>query len=64
MRRGRLTQDDVAAGLVVNFVPEFAKRADRVAAGDDRQSRQTATSTTSSVMAGGIGSPCLDKLSK
>lgn len=57
-------QNDVAAGLVVNFVAELPERADSGPAGDDREPGQTATSTISSVMAGGTGSPCLARLAR
>jgi len=63
MRFGRVPQYDMTAGLMVDLIAEFAQGLGHVATGDRRQSAQTATSTTSSVMAGGTGSPCLAKLS-
>jgi hypothetical protein len=53
----------VAASLTVELVPKPAKRIDCVAPRDTRESRQTATSTTSSVIDGGIASPRSLKLS-
>jgi hypothetical protein len=61
---GRMSHYDVTAGLMVYFIAEFAQSLGHVAAGNYRQSAQTATSTTSSVMAGGTGSPCLARLSR
>ena len=61
---GRMAQYDVTAGLMVDFIAEFAQGLGHVATGNYRQSAQTATSTTSSVMAGGTGSPCLARLSR
>ena len=57
-------EDDMTAGLVVFLVAQFAECLDRRAAGQDRESAQTGTSTSSSVMAGGIGSPCFARLAR
>jgi hypothetical protein len=64
MGRGRMSHYDMAAGLVVDLIAEFAQGLGHVATGNHRQSAQTATSTTSSVMAGGTGSPCLFRLTR
>jgi hypothetical protein len=60
---GRVPHYDVTAGLMVDLIAEFAQGLGHIATRDHRQSAQTATSTTSSVMAGGTGSPCLARLS-
>ena len=52
-----LTQGDVTSLLVIHSVPDLREGANRVPAGDDREPRHTRTSTTSSSMLGGIGSP-------
>ena len=64
MRYGGLPQDDVAAGLVVDLIAEFSHRPDQFSAGDRGKLAHNSTSTTSSVIAGGIGSLCLRRLSK
>jgi hypothetical protein len=52
----------VTAGLVVNLVAKLSKCSDGGAAGHNRQPAHTATSTISSDMDGGTGSPCLARL--
>src|SRR6266511_2115093 len=59
-----MPQDDVAASLVVHFVTEFSESFDRVCTGTDRQAVHTGTSTISSVMPPGIGSPCFLRLAR
>ena len=61
MGRSSSTQNNVAAVLLIEFIPEFAKCFDGVGAGNYRQLHPP-TSITSSIMLGGTGSPCLFKL--
>lgn len=63
---GRLLapQDDVATGLVVFFVAQLAECLDCRAARQDGKPAQARTSTSSSLMAGGIGSPCFARLAR
>ena len=60
----RLTEDDVAAALVIKFITDLPQRADNFSARDDWQPAQSATSTNSSEMEGGIGSSCFRKLAR
>ena len=64
VRRISVTQDHVAAALPIALVTELLERPDRLAGGDARQLAQTATSTSSSLMAGGMGSPRSLRLSR
>ncbi len=59
-----MAENDVASGLVVLFVANLRKRPNGFATGYNRQLAQRATSTVSSQMVGGIGSPCFFKLSR
>jgi hypothetical protein len=54
-----MAQNHVASGLVVKLVSDGNKRLPRNAG----QSAQTFTSTISSLIDGGIGSPCFFRLS-
>lgn len=56
MRAFGMSQDDVASALAVYLVSKPLKRTDCLRAGDTGQLAQTATSTTSSSIGGGIGS--------
>jgi len=64
MWRFPVSQNLVAPGLVVNLVAQLGEDADGILTGDDRESAHTATSTTSSTIGGGIGSPCLARLAR
>jgi hypothetical protein len=57
VRRAGLAEDHVAAPLAVELVADFGERLDCPPPGDLGQTTQPTTSTTSSVMGGGIGSP-------
>ena len=59
---GRMAKDDVAAGLMIHFVGDLAKGAHGVRARTDWQAAHTETSTISSVIPPGIGSPCFSRL--
>ena len=59
-----MSQDDVAAGLMVDLVSHFLEHADSVLAGADGQAAHADTSTTSSVIGGGIGSLCFLRLAR
>jgi hypothetical protein len=54
----------VASALSIPPVTELLECADRLARGDARQLAQTATSTSSSLMAGGMASPRSLRLSR
>lgn len=56
VRRLRMAQDDVAATLPIDFVAELAKSSGGRPPGDSRDRAHTATSTTSSSIAGGMAS--------
>ena len=58
----RMTQNHVAAGLVIHVIADFPKRADGVGAATDRESTHTGTSMISSVTGPGTGSPCFSRL--
>jgi hypothetical protein len=58
VRRHGVSKYHVASVLDVEFVPGLSECADCIAAGHDRQFRLLVTSTTSSRMLGGKGSPC------
>jgi hypothetical protein len=62
VRRIYVPDNDVASVLLVKFVSHPAKCANSVAAGYYRQFHRLETSTTSSSMPGGTGSPCLTRL--
>src|SRR2546425_4909809 len=57
-----VTQNNMAAGLMVHFITEFAEGFDRVCTGTDGQAAHTKTSTISSATGLGIGSLCFSKL--
>ncbi len=57
-------QDHVTASLPVELVAQRPQSPDRLPAGDPGQTTQTATSTNSSVMEGGMGSSCALRLSR
>jgi len=57
-------KNDVTAALPIALVPELLERSNDLAGGDARKLAQTATSTSSSLMLGGIGSPCSLRLSR
>ena len=57
-----MTQNDVAPMLLVEFVSKLSECLDGLTAGNHRQFHPIATSITSSVMLGGIGSPCFFRL--
>src|SRR5213593_3964757 len=59
-----MPQDHVAGGLVIDFVTEPLKRPHRVAARAGRKPAHGETSTNSSVIGGGIGSPCFFRLAR
>ena len=52
-----LPQNHVAASLPIQHVPDLTQSVDDFATGNDRQWTHGVTSTTSSVMDGGTGSP-------
>jgi hypothetical protein len=58
-----MTQCNVTAALVVEDIADFGKRLHNFPPRYNRQMAHTSTSTTSSEIAGGIGSPCCCKLS-
>ncbi len=64
VRRISVPQDHVAAALAVALVTELLERPNRLAGRDARQLAQTATSTNSSLIAGGMGSPRSLRLSR
>jgi len=64
VRRLGLPKDDMASPLAINFVPEHPKGGDGFAPRDARKNAHTAMSMTSSLIAGGIGSPRSRKLSR
>lgn len=52
-----VSEYDMAAPLAVNLVAKLPKGRDGFASGNAREFAHTATSTSSSPMGGGIGSP-------
>lgn len=64
MWRILMAQYDVPTGLVVHHIAELLERPDRFSTGDGRQAGQSGSSTVSSHIDGGIGSPCLRRLSR
>jgi hypothetical protein len=56
MGRLAVPENDVAALLPIDLVPEAPERGDSLKTGNARKDTHTATSMTSSWMAGGIGS--------
>jgi hypothetical protein len=54
----------VAARLMVGLIADFAKCFHGVPAGEDRETAHRLTSTISSVIGGGTGSPCFRRLSR
>lgn len=62
IRSRELPQDDVTSTLAVNLIAESLKSFDNLAPGNDRQLAQP-TSTTSSLIGGGTGSPRSSRLS-
>lgn len=58
-----MTHNDVAAGLMVHHLPQLAEGLDGISSGTDWQVAHYPTSTISSVMGRGIGSPCFLRLS-
>ena len=63
VRSRNLSQDDVATTLSVNFIAESLKCSDNLAPRDDGQFAQVPTSTISSLIDGGTGSPRSSRLS-
>jgi hypothetical protein len=59
-----MTQNDVATALPVDFVSDVNERPHHLTSGDARQLAHTATSTNSSSIAGGTGSPRSFRLSR
>jgi len=57
VRRIAVPKNNVASALTVALVAQLLECPDCLAGGDARQLAQTATSTSSSLIAGGIGSP-------
>lgn len=64
VRRLRMSQDDVTTPLAIDLVPELSKDCDCSPTGDARDRAHTATSTTSSSIAGGIASSRSLRLSR
>jgi len=62
--RVAMPKNDVASALPIALVTELFERPNHFAGGDTRKLVQTATSTSSSLMLGGIGSPCSLRLSR
>jgi len=62
VRRSRVAKHDMAAALPIHLVSGFLQNSNDAAARDHRQPRHY-SSTISSVMGGGIGSPCSCRLS-
>ncbi len=62
LRRPTMTENDMTSRLMVHRVPEAREGANCILPGHNRQLRQSWTSTTSSVIAGGIGSACFLRL--
>jgi hypothetical protein len=63
MWKDRLPKDAVATALVVEVISGVSQGVDCLAASGARHMAQIVTSTTSSDIAGGIGSECLCKVS-
>jgi hypothetical protein len=59
-----MTEDDVAAPLPINSVAEADEHLHQFPAGNNRERTQTATSTISSRIVGGMGSSWSRKLSR
>jgi hypothetical protein len=59
-----MPQHDMTAPLIVKNVADFSQGSDYLTARDTWQTAHTLTSTTSSEIAGGTGSPWARKLSK
>ena len=64
MRRMRLAQDDMTAGLVIHQIAKLLQCTDSVLPGHHRQFTHRAMSTVSSQIDGGIGSLWSLKLSR
>lgn len=64
MGRVAMPKNGVASALPITFATELFERPNHLAGGDARKLAQTATSTSSSLMLGGIGSPCSLRLSR
>jgi len=64
MGRVTATKNDVASALPITLVTELFERPNHRAGGDARKLAQTATSTSSSLILGGIGSPRSLRLSR
>jgi len=64
VRRIAMPKDDMASALPITLVTELLECPDRLARGDARQLAQTATSTSSSLMVGGMASPRSFRLSR
>jgi len=61
-RMAILTQDHVAPGLMVNLIALPLESPDDLVAGQNRQFAHRVTSTNSSSIGGGTGSPCFSRL--
>ena len=59
-----MAQNEVAARLMIKFVPDFLERSNKGLPRNEGKPTQTFTSTISSPMEGGIGSPCFLRLSR
>jgi len=59
-----MTQNDVAAGLMIHFVALTAKRPNGIRAGTHWQAAHADTSTTSSFTGNGTASPCFSRLAR
>lgn len=64
MRRVDVTQNNVAARLVIYLVADLLKDPDRLLTRNAWQPARASTSMTSSDMGGGIGSPCFLRLAR
>jgi hypothetical protein len=60
--RVSVAENDVAAGLTIFAVADLEECSHCLATRDDRETRQIAISTVSSLIGGGIGSPCVFRL--
>ena len=55
-------QDHVATSLTIEFIADLSQCVGNIPSGDNRERTQILISTTSSVIAGGIGSPWASRL--
>ena len=64
MGRVNMTQNNMAASLPIEFISDSLQRLHQLAPRNPRQIAHPATSTISSEIGGGIGSPCACRLSR